>query len=201
MTGLPQAVERNQNSLGRIVRDIRVRHQINDIARNMPRIAADATQFLQNKWKLRDVIEITPPNNGDTAFPDGTDPWILETVRVGQVVLPKITDVEATGAFGYSYVKGAPTFRTTEAGEIHRITYRVQIRNPADPASPGRDVLPTHYDIMQAAIMFRALEFYKRTADSDRELNVLNGLLKNEETQAQVSRLAGRSIFEGMNAP
>ena len=201
MTGLPQAVSRNQNSLARIVRDLRSQHGLNDIARNMNRIAADATRFLQEKWKLREVLEITPADMGDTPFPTGRHPFVIETVKVDGVTLPRVLNVEDDDAFGYVYTQGEEVFRTTEPGKVHRITYRVRIKNPADPASVGQDVIETHFDIVQAAIGFRALEFYRQHDEADRRLNVLNGLIGNQESIASVNRLAGRSVYEGLNCP
>lgn len=198
---LPQAVTRNQNSLGRVVRDIRQQHGINDLARNIRRVSASATRFVQDKRRVSRTIELTPADSEETDFPAGAYPWVIENVMVRGATLPVLPAITTSDDYGYVYEKGADTFRTTEAGSLHKITFRERIKDPADPASTGIDLLAEHFDLMFNAILFRALEFYKEHDEAARALQMLNGILDNERDVEELNSLSGLNLHARLDIP
>lgn len=198
---LPQAVRRNQNSLGRVVRDIRQQHGITDLARNIRRISASATRFVNDKRRISRTVELTPATSGETEFPAGVYPWVLEEVIVAKVPLPMLAAITTLDDYGYVYEKGADVFQTTEAGSLHSITFRERVRDPGDPSSTGYDLLESHFDLLFNAILFRALEFYKMHDEASRALEMLNGIMDNERDADELNQLSGLNLHARLDIP
>ena len=183
---------------GDMINDVTRRSKIDDFPVNAKRIARQAVRYLDERLRLEEMVQAatgTADDDGRVAFGEDLNVVGIRTVRVGTLELQAVPDVQTYS--GYIYRRPNRYLDSSEAGKDHTIEYFEGVKDPADRASIGFDLLGFNYDILFNSVLFHALQDANRYDEIAPVAELLAGTIDRAEINSSLDKYRTNSMALG----